>query len=455
MYTKALFVFRKSLRLHDNTGLIQALKNTKKVIPSFIFTPEQIRKNSYKSNKCVQFMIESLHDLNTQLEKHHSRLFYFFGPQEKVIETIIKKENIDAIFVNNDYTAYAIKRDKKIATICKKYNVAFKSHDDIMLHSPNTIQNSQKKPFVKFTPYLSKAIRTRTKKPVQNRYQNYINKHVTISGEYKKKLSAFYKENKDPIIKGGRKNATKILKKIKKYKIYEEQKDFLTYQTTMLSAFIKFGCISIREVYEKIKTNKALLRQLYWHDFYYTISHFFPHIYKGALNKKYDKIKWSKNTKHFTAWQKGKTGFPVVDACMRQLNQTGFITNRARLIVSNFLAKILLIHWRKGEKYFATKLIDYDPAVNNGNWQWVAGCGASAQPYFRTLNPLIQSKKYDKNGNYIKKWIPELKNVSNHDLHQWHSSYKKYQQVKYPKPIINYGNQKNKMLNTYKIFTKS
>jgi deoxyribodipyrimidine photo-lyase len=450
MYQKSLFIFRKSFRLHDNTGLIHALKNSKKVIPAFILTPEQVVKNSYKSNTCVQFMVESLKQLNTQLKKHNSRLFFFFGAQEKTVKKIIKKEGIDAVFFNNDHTAYAIKRDKKIAAVCKKYNVTLETHDDVLLHPPHAIKNSQKKPFVKFTPYFLKALRTKIHKPVLNRYKNYVSKTTKIIGEYKKSLSSFYKENKHPIISGGRKNALKILKTIKKFNTYSTQKDLLTYQTTLLSAFIKFGCISIREVHEKIKTNKELLRQLYWHDFYYVISHFFPHIYNGALNKKYNKITWSKHTKLFTAWKTGKTGFPVVDACMRQLNETGFITNRARLIVSNFLVKILLIDWRKGEKYFATKLIDYDPAVNNGNWQWVAGCGANAQPYFRTLNPWIQSKKCDKTGKYIKTWLPELQEIKYSDLHKWNKAYTKYPKIKYPKPIVDYNVQKEKMLKMYK-----
>ena len=251
---------------------------------------------------------------------------------------------------------------------------------------------------------------------------------------------------------GGRKNGLVILKKIKNFKNYDNKRNLLTYETTKLSAYIKFGCVSIREVFKAIKKtgSKDLIRQLYWRDFYYNILFFFPHVFGNALKTKYSKIIWPNNKSYFEKWKKGKTGFPVIDACMRQLNTTGFMHNRGRLIVSNFLIKLLLIDWQKGEKYFAQKLVDYDPAVNNGNWQWSASTGADSQPYFRIFNPWLQSKKFDKDCKFIKKWIPELQEVKATDIHKWDTKYQVYNGIKYPEPIINYKKMRVLCLALYK-----
>ena len=453
MYKKSIFIFRRSLRLDDNTGLIAALKSSKKVLPVFIFTPEQVIKNQYKSDNTVQFMVESLQELDGQLRKKGSKLFYFFGTQDEVIKKIIKTHMCDAVFVNKDYTPYAKKRDKKIAMTCERQNVVFHAYEDVLVNPIGSILTGLQMPFKKYTPYYIKAKRVKVFSPVKQRKKNYIAKNTAIKYQYKKDLKDFYTKNDNASVKGGRAHGLRILKKIKKFSEYDKKRNFLSYETTKLSAYIKFGCVSIREVYYAIAQSihsEDLIRQLYWRDFYYNIAYFYPHIFGHAMKEKYDAIVWPNKKLFFEKWKKGKTGFPVVDACMRELNTTGFMHNRGRLITSNFLIKILLVDWRKGEKYFAQKLIDYDPSVNNGNWQWSASTGADSQPYFRIFNPWLQSKKFDATCEYIKKWVPELDKVKNNDIHRWGQRCTNYKDIDYPQPIVDYSGMRKKALFLYK-----
>ena len=244
----------------------------------------------------------------------------------------------------------------------------------------------------------------------------------------------------------------KKLNKIKNLSHYDKNRNFLSYNTTNLSPYVKFGNISIREFYHKIKKlfglKHDLIRQLIWREFYINILNSYPYVLEKSFKQKYNKMKWNNNIKLIDAWKQGNTGFPIVDASMRNLNNTGYISNRSRLIVSNFLVKILFVDWKIGENYFATKLIDYDPASNNGNWQWVAGTGTDSQPYFRILNPWTQSKKYDEDTSYIKKWIPELKNVPPQDIHNWYKTYINYNSS-YTNPIVDYKKKRDYVLNKY------
>jgi deoxyribodipyrimidine photo-lyase len=264
-------------------------------------------------------------------------------------------------------------------------------------------------------------------------------------------------------------NALDILKKIEKGEQddYGSKRNDLSYSTTQLSAFIKYGLVSIREVacsilgidgkktdkitYGQMKNN-ALFRQLLWREFYAVILFYIPRVLKEPFQEKYKKLKWINNDKWTTAWKNGRTGFPIVDACMTQLNKSGYMHNRGRLIVSSFLVKILLTDWREGEHYFASMLVDYDPASNNGNWQWVAGTGTDSMPYFRIFNPWLQSEKYDKNASYIKKWLPHLKNVDAKHLHKWNEHWEDYdlKVLNYVKPIVDYKTQREKALKLYK-----
>jgi deoxyribodipyrimidine photo-lyase len=256
---------------------------------------------------------------------------------------------------------------------------------------------------------------------------------------------------------GGTFEAYKKLKQIGDFKKYDEERNDLTKETTQLSPYLKFGCVSIREVYEifrdKLQPEGGLVRQLIWRDFYIHLLDAYPKMLQGkSLNEKYDSIKWGNNREWFKKWCDGETGYPIVDACMKQLNESGYMHNRGRLIVSSFLIKVLQIDWRWGEKYFAQKLIDYDPAANNGNWQWASGSGADSQPYFRIFNPWLQSSKHDPNAIYIKKWLPNLSSVQPKHLHEWDKYFTEYnlKDLKYFSPIVNYKTMKERTLKMYK-----
>lgn len=448
MYTKSLFIFRRSLRLADNTGLLEALKQSKHVLSICIFTPEQLAKNKYKSNNCVQFMIESLQALDGELRKKGSRLRYFYGDPAKVVQKICKAKHIEAVFVNRDYTPYAIKRDKSIARVCKAQGIDFCAYEDILLHPIGSIVSAGGTPYQKYTPYLRNAARKHIEKPKQNRYANYASSRDVYPGEYKKDIHSFYTANDEVCVRGGRREGMKILKNIRSFRDYDANRNNLWYQTTRLAAYIKFGCVSIRECYQAFKkiNSKELLRQLFWRDFYYNIAFSFPHVFGKPLKERYTRMVWSKRS--FRKWKEGMTGFPLVDACMRELVATGCMHNRGRLVTSNFLIKVLGVDWRKGEAFFAQHLIDYDPSVNNGNWQWSASCGADSQPYFRVFNPWIQSKKYDPQAVYIKTWVPELEDVPARDIHTWYKAHEMY--AGYPKPMVAYADAKQHVLKIFK-----
>ena len=448
----SIFIFRRDFRKQDNTGLIECCKHNKSVHPIFIFTPEQITDNRYKSSNAVQFMIESLKDLKQSI----GTLNILYGDYLKVLKDIVVANNITSIYTNTDYTPYAKFRDAEIEKLCQKLKIKFYCFHDICLLKPGIILNKSDKPYQKFTPFYKTCIK-QTPPPV-NKYNVSSDNFKSISSIYSidwKTVDTYYTYNPSLNIIGGRNNALSILQNLKndKYKSYGKDRDNLLYETTQLSGYLKFGCISIREVYQliykKYGIDDPIIRQLYWRDFYYQIGYFHPKVLGKSLKSKYDKIKWSKNKHHLNAWKNGETGFPIVDACMTQLNTTGYMHNRGRLIVASFLIKNLQIDWREGEKYFATQLLDYDPLVNNGNWQWVSGSGADSQQYIRIFNPWTQSKKADSKAEYVKYWLPVFKNITKKDIHKWDSKWDKYD-IDYPKMIVDYKQSREITLEMYK-----
>jgi len=449
-FEKGLFIFRRDLRLNDNLGLIFALESAVKVIPCFIFTPEQVEANPYKSNRCLQFMIESLEDLNEQLETRGSKLYLFEGAPEEIISKCVKELNIDAVIINRDYTPYSIARDKKMEQICKKQGVFFQSFDDALLNPPEVTVKKDGSPYTIFTPFYKNALKEEIAKPITNAYSNYSNESIPFS-----KNTSLYKKilpKREPQAPGGRTACLKILRGIKKYSDYSATRDFPALDhTTHLSAHLKFTTCSPREVYyaidQHVRSGSDLLRSLYWRDFFSSIAFFYPHIFKGPFQKKFAHLKWIHNKSHFEKWCTGQTGFPIVDAGMREMNETGFMHNRVRMIVASFLVKDLHIDWRWGEKYFAQTLIDYDPAVNNGNWQWCASTGCDAQPYFRIFNPWNQQKKFDPDCKYIKKWVPELSNESSKTIHNLLC-----EEIEgdYPPPMVDHTEEARKAITSYK-----
>jgi deoxyribodipyrimidine photo-lyase len=454
MFEKGLFIFRRDLRIQDNIGLNLAAEQCNNVFPIFIFTPEQVTdKNKFKSDNAVQFMIESLDDLQMNIRKHGGNLNTFYGDNDEVIKKLIIKWNIDAVFFNADITPYAKKRDQSITKLCKKMNIPCTSCQDYYLYEPDAVITGDGNYYQKFTPYYNKVLPLKVKSPKYMRQFHFTkidDSNITIMDAYLR----FTEPNPNILVNGGRENGLKIINNIGKFTTYSDTRNDLDKNTTQLSAYLKFGNISVREVYEKMKSKLGLksdlLRQLIWREFYAQLLYHNPQVLGNPLKEKYSKIKWDKNTKNLNAWKKGMTGFPIVDAGMREMNETGYMHNRARLITASFLMKTLLLNWEDGEKYFSHHLTDYDPASNNGNWQWVASTGADSQPYFRIFNPWSQSNKHDPDTEYIKKWIPELQNVPSKSIHQWNTEWDKFKEIEYPEPIVSYEHQREKALKMYK-----
>lgn len=453
-----IFIHHRDLRIKDNTTLIKQNKKEGNITPIFIFPPEQIeeKKNPYFSHNLVQFMIESLKDLQKQYDEKNGQLYFFKGKYIEVLSEIHKKEKINSIGFNTDYSPYAKKRDIEIIKWARLNNIEIHEEEDMLLEPIKSDKGLNKSgdPYKVFTPFKDNLKKVKVRK-----VDNYKKFNVEKSRNIKKvkyyftKLDDLYEKNDNLLVKGGRKWALKRLNDIKEFDEYDKCRDYMSYQTTLLSASINFNVISIRELYWKIrdefKESHGLINELYWRDFYYNILYYFPHVIGNNYNKDFDKIKWSRSKKNFKKWCDGETGYPMVDACMKQLNYTGYMHNRGRMIVSSFLIKHLWIDWRWGEKYFANKLVDYNMSANNGGWQWSSGGGVDSQPYFRIFNPWTQIKKYDKDGNYIKKWIPELKDVPGKDLVKWEEKYKDYD-VKYPKPMVKHKEAREKALKNFK-----
>ena len=445
-YKIGIFMFTRDMRLDDNTTLLKALHECDKVIPIFIFNPKQItNKNEYKSNNCIQFMCECIDDLNIQLNKKNSKLFLFYGNPIKVLQSLISNNiNINAIYFNKDYTPFATKREYDINELCKKKQIQLCMEEDYLLTGIDKVHNVSGNSYLKFTPFMRTAKKLKVREPIKNNKSNYIPHNYKLNNKYEyiDDYHNFYKYNEHNSVIGGRNNAIKILNSLDDFKKYSTERNFPSTETTHLSAYLKFNVVSIREVYyavkNKLNINTKLIDQLYWRDFYMIIAYNHPHIFGHNMKQNY-KMKWKNNKSLFEKWKNGITGIPIIDASMRQMNTIGWMHNRPRMIVANFLIKVMQIDWRYGEKYFAQKLVDYDPCNNNGGWQWSAGTGTDSQPYFRYFNPWSQSEKYDYDCKYIKKWIPELQNVDNKDIHKWYLKYNdsKYSHIKYIKPIYN------------------
>lgn len=450
--SKSIFLFSRDLRLVDNLALNYCCQKHNKVLLLFILNPEQItEKNKFKSNNAIAFMIESLLELNQMCK---NKLLISQGEISTVLEDLFSKDNFQEIVLSKDYTPFAKKRFKLIKTIAKKFNIITTEQNNHLLNH-NSILTLNGTAYSVFTPYYRKSVLDTIPKPKP--FAGKISQFISPSVYKFKKVSLnHFLKNKSPENKfvGGRKaGKNKLRKFIKEISNYEQSRNNPNEKTSELSVYHKFGVISVRESYYaaiNCKNAEPWIRQLYWRDFYYQVADHFPRVFRKSFQIKYNKIKWSKSKVKFLKWCQGKTGFPIVDAGMRQLNQVGWMHNRLRMITASFLVKDLLIDWHWGEKYFAQKLIDYDPSQNNGGWQWAAGTGTDAQPYFRIFNPWLQSKRFDPQCTYIKKWIPEVNEISPIDLHKWNVTFNNYKNIDYPKPVVEHQNQKEKALNLYK-----
>jgi deoxyribodipyrimidine photo-lyase len=453
-YENGLFIFRRDLRIVDNNGLNSLANICKNIFAVFIFTPEQVGSaNKYKSPNAVQFMIESLRDLDSEINSQHGKLHFFYGKNNRVVADCIKALDINVVAFNLDVTPYAKERDTDISKICERSGVDVFTTHDYFLHDPGTIKNGSGGPYQKFTPYYETASRSRVNNPANKKQLPFSQSSRMIGNQIVLDDAAHKfvpRQNQHILVHGGRREALRLLaESAKRIHSYDAIHNDLNKETSKLSAAIKFGCVSIREVYKAFHSKPGFIRQLYWRDFYANIMHEFPRVIGHSLKPSYDKIRWHHNNSLFKKWCNGETGFPIVDAGMRQMNATGYMHNRTRLIVASFLIKTLLIDWREGERYFATKLTDYDPANNNGNWQWVSGGGADSQPYFRVFNPWRQAEEYDRDAEYIKKWVPELRDVPSKDIMKWNTKYGNYKEVAYPPPIVKYEERRDEVIKMY------
>lgn len=461
-----LFIFHRDLRILDNVGLTAASKDCDRLYTAFIFTPEQVSgANHYKSKNAVQFMIESLIDLAENIGKKGGDLITLYGDKTKILVNLIQTLKIDALYFNRDYTPYARERDEGVVKLCERAEIECKMFDDYYLCVPGSIKNGQGGFYHKFTPFYETVIDTLSKHAMSSPSLTYP-KNLTASSSsaipHRIKLADALpifvgKVNENLVVRGGRANALVQLRgAIGSHAHYADTRDIMANETTQMSAAIKFGCISIREIYngfrKKYNIHHELIRQLIWRDFFAHLLYGYPETLTKMYSPKFGRIHWKTKGDWLDQWKTGNTGFPLVDAAMRQLNQTGYMHNRGRMVVANFLVKTLTLDWREGERHFAQHLTDYDVASNSGNWQSIVGGGVYASAWFRDMNPWIQSAKYDKDARYIKRWVPELADVIPRDIHRWNVACldAKYKTVDYAHPIVDYSKQKEHFFALYR-----
>lgn len=423
------FWHRRDLRKFDNAGLYQALKNERDVQPVFIFDWNILDQLDDSKDARVKFIYEHIRRLKKEYQEAGSDLWVFYGKPENVWEELVREHNISTVYTNRDYEPYAKKRDQKLFDFFKKNDIVFKGYKDHVIFDKDEVLKDDGNPYVVFSPYAKKW---------REKLNDYFLKSYPVEKyftnlhqvEVKQPLLSLYelgfKELDFSYPSKGVEN--QILKN------YKEKRDFPAAEgTSRISVHLRFGTISIRQLATKARElSGSYLNELIWRDFYQMIIHHFPHSAENAFKEKYDLIEWEKNEEHFNAWCEGKTGYPIVDAGMRELNETGFMHNRVRMITASFLTKHLLLDWRWGEAYFAKKLLDYELASNVGGWQWAAGSGCDAAPYFRVFNPYLQEKKFDKEFKYIKRWVPEINTEE------------------YPDPIVEHKFARERALDRYK-----
>ena len=418
-----VFWFRRDVRLEDNAALFHALKSDFKVLPIFIFDKEILGRLSDKSDRRVDYIHQALTEINDELKDYKTTLKTFYGNPLDVFKQLAEDFEIDTVYCNRDYEPQAIKRDHEVAKFLNENNIQFSDFKDQIIFEKNDVLKSDNTPYTVFTPYSKKW------------KENFnIIKIEKFNGDFKN----FFPTNHENIISlkeiGFEKTDFEFKKPVLDEKIidsYDKHRDYPALDhTTRLGIALRFGTISVRKCVEfAVKHNETWLNELIWREFFMQILFHFPYVVKGCFKKKYENIEWRNDEKEFKLWCEGKTGYPIVDAGMRQLNETGFMHNRVRMITASFLTKHLVVDWRWGEAYFAEKLLDYELSSNNGNWQWAAGCGCDAAPYFRVFSPDAQTQKFDKGSKYINQWLPE-----DYDL----------------KPMVEHKSARERALATYK-----
>ncbi|MCW3092435.1 MAG: deoxyribodipyrimidine photo-lyase [Ferruginibacter sp.] len=420
--------FRRDLRLHDNAALHHALRSGNPVVPIFIFDRNILDRLEDKADRRVEFIHAAAVEIQLELLKIWSSMEVFYGQPLEVFKRLLSKFAVEHVFANHDYESYALERDQAIRNLLISQNVSFSTYKDQVIFEKGEVLKEDGKPYTVFTPY--------SRKWKANLQPFHLKPYPT-----EKYFANFYKQPAKEIpslysmgfLQVDKPFPAKSLNE-ELVKSYAAQRDFPGVNgTSRLGVHLRFGTISIRELALRgSQISETYLNELIWRDFYQMILWHFPHVgqYK-AFKPEYDAIEWRNAEEEFNRWCTGQTGYPIVDAGMRELNETGFMHNRVRMIVASFLCKHLLIDWRLGEAYFAQKLLDFDFSANNGGWQWAAGSGCDAAPYFRIFNPYLQTRKFDPNLEYIKKWVPE------------------FQEFTYPPPIIEHDEARKRCLQVY------
>ncbi|KAA2241828.1 deoxyribodipyrimidine photo-lyase [Chitinophaga agrisoli] len=424
-----IFWFRRDLRLDDNAGLYHALQQENQVLPIFIFDTNILDQLDEKADRRVTFIFEALEQIQATLEKKGSTLRVYYDTPVNAFKKLLDTYTIDKVFTNHDYEPYARERDQAVKELLQQHSISFHTYKDQVIFDKAEVMKDDGTPYTVFTPYSRK-------------WQATLNDFYLKSYPTHKYIRNFLKEAPHRIpslatmgFKEANGHFPPGAVKEELIRQYEQQRDIPGITgTSHMGVHLRFGTVSIRKLAQKAQEwSTVYLNELVWREFYQMILWHFPEVGKGkSFKPAYDHVRWRYNEADFERWCKGQTGYPIVDAGMRELNATGFMHNRVRMITASFLAKHLLIDWRWGEAYFAEKLLDYDLAANNGNWQWAAGCGCDAVPYFRIFNPTLQTKKFDPQLIYIKKWVPELETLD------------------YPAPIIQHEIARKRCLEAYK-----
>ena len=424
----SIFWFRRDLRLEDNAGLYHALKGGTPVLPLFIFDTNILDLLDNKKDRRVEFIYNTLIEIQEQLSQFHSTLIVRHGRPPEVFRQLLDEYEVKAVYANTDYEPYATERDAEIDRLLNSRHLPFRRYKDQVVFEKNEVVKEDGTPYTIFTPYSRK-------------WKSLLNTFFLSSYPAKKYFSHFlsHKPIAIPPLRSIGFEATGEpfpAKRIGSHLLagYERQRDFPgVHGTTHLGMHLRFGTISIRKLARKAsELSDTFLNELIWREFYQTILWHFPEVGKGkAFRPAFDHIQWRNDEKEFEKWCNGETGYPLVDAGMRELNSTGFMHNRVRMVVASFLAKHLLIDWRWGEAYFAERLLDFDLAANNGNWQWAAGCGCDAAPYFRVFNPTLQAKKFDPDLRYIRRWVPE------------------WEELSYPPPMVDHEMARERAIKAY------
>lgn len=426
--------FRRDLRLDDNAALYHALRSEYPVVPLFIFDRNILDRLEDKKDRRVEFIREALMEMQEQLVKKGSTFHVIYDDATSAWEKIVKHYNVAKVFTNHDYEPYARERDEAVQQFLSKKNITLHTFKDQVIFEKDEVIKDDGKPYTVFTPY-------------SKRWKSVLNNFYLKSYPNRKYFKTFLKQDVldiPSLASMGFEEVDKPFpaKQVKEevLKKYNKQRDFPGIAgTSRLGVHLRFGTISIRQLArEAAALNETFLNELIWRDFYHMILWHFPAVGKGkAFKPAYENIKWRNDEGEFEKWCQGKTGYPIVDAGMRELNETGYMHNRVRMIVASFLSKHLLIDWRWGEAYFAAKLLDFDLAANNGGWQWAAGSGCDAAPYFRVFNPYLQTQKFDADLTYIRKWVPELEEFS------------------YPQPVVEHDFARKRCLEAYSAALKA